>query len=151
MRVLFVVLSLVFSLLVVADESTPAKYYIMPSEHNAQELLMIFERADQLQLANQNTLNPVVLVLFGEELRLFNRKHYREQKEIVDYAARLSALGAVELRASQHEMAFMHLEPEDIPAFFIMVEDLTQEQQRLEQAGYQVLTFADDNEPVQAE
>lgn len=137
MRALILALLCVMAISVYADNSTQLRYYQVAQEHTTVELQSIFQNAEEWQQQQTNQLNPLVVVLTGDELRLFNRKYYRENKELIDWAARLSAFGALELRAIERELTFRHMEASDVPAFLVIVGTFEAELQSLESQGYQ--------------
>lgn len=129
--------SLIITMLLVFAPLAHTQYYTVVQEHSAAELQSLFQRAEQLQQQQPNELNPLVIILSGDELRLFNRKVYRDNKELIDWAARLSAFGAVDLRAVERELTFRHMEKSDVPTFLTLINGLEAELKTLTEQGYQ--------------
>lgn len=109
-------MSLVWAASNINDSGSPAGPVI---QHSSQELMQMFHQLEEKLTEEQQSTSPAVVrvQLQHEALSVFNRKHYREQKELVDQASRLSALGYVRLQANATEMNSLRLTPKDIPAF----------------------------------
>lgn len=101
-----------------AENSThlPESAMSLPSPSTEAELWQLFADIEQ-ELATQKLYSPVSVRLQEQAIKLFDRGVYRDNKKLVDTAARLSALGYLELQVNQREMHFMHLEAENLPAF----------------------------------
>lgn len=106
--------------------------------HTADELLQLLTRAEQFfaEASNDKPLQPVVIVLHGDEIGLFKRSQYQANKDLVDLAARLEAFDVVDLKVCEHWLASQKIEPQWLPAFLQTVPNGAQEVTRLQQAGY---------------
>lgn len=70
--------------------------------HTAAEFMRLLRRAESLFLSGelaQSAGARVTFVLHGPEVRALLRQNYGSYRELVDLAARLSALGVVDVRA----------------------------------------------------
>ena len=88
--------------------------------HTTAELYSVLQRADQLLMdgvALQSDPAAVTFVLHGPEVRSLLRQNYRQNKAMVDLAARLSALGVVEIMACETWMGGNSVAPEDLQPF----------------------------------
>ncbi len=88
--------------------------------HTTAELHSVLQRADQLLMdgiALQSDPATVTFILHGPEVRGLLRKNYRQNKAMVDLAARLSALGVVEIMACETWMGGNSVAPEDLQPF----------------------------------
>ena len=103
-------------------------------EHSAAELQAVLERADALPQSNK--LEPIVVVLTGAEIELFKREQYREQKSLVDLAARLNAFAIIELKVSEAYLTQQQLALKSLPAFLAPVPDGAAYIAELQQQGY---------------
>ena len=88
--------------------------------HTTAELQSVLQRADQLLLdgvALQSDPATVTFILHGPEVRSLLRQNYRQNKSMVDLAARLSALGVVEIMACDTWMGGNSVAVEDLQPF----------------------------------
>ena len=88
--------------------------------HTTAELQSVLQRADQLLLdgvALQSDPATVTFILHGPEVRSLLRENYRQNKTMVDLAARLSALGVVEIMACETWMGGNSVAVEDLQPF----------------------------------
>ena len=93
------------------------------SVHSAEELEVFFSRVEQLldkpRAANEEPL--ISLVLHGPEVEYFALKNYEMHKALVDHAAKLAALGAVEISICQTQMKVRGIRNDEVPAFLEQV------------------------------
>lgn len=108
------------------------------SAHSVAELENLFERIEQLVgRPRSNQEAPLIsLVLHGPEVEFFALKNYEQYKPIVDRAAKLAALGAVEISICQTRMRKFGIEPDGVPAFLNQVPFGPEEVERLLSEGY---------------
>ena len=96
----------------------PAYVYVHLVERNAEHLSQALLQAEQYAQANTGTLKaPVLVVLNGEEIAAFERKHYREQKQLVDLAARLAAFEIIEIRVCETTLEERFVHRSELPSF----------------------------------
>jgi intracellular sulfur oxidation DsrE/DsrF family protein len=85
------------------DLSPTSRHYVVDIElQTLPQFQGLLDRADQLLLAGQlpdDGEAAVVFVLHGPVLRSLLRQNYFDNRQTVDLAARLSALGVIELKA----------------------------------------------------
>lgn len=108
------------------------------SVHSVPELENLFERVEQLLgRPRSNEEAPLIsLVLHGPEVEFFALKNYQQYKPIVDRAAKLAALGAVEISICQTRMRKLGIEPDGVPGFLNQVPFGPGEVERLLSEGY---------------
>ena len=107
--------------------------------HTAAELYSVLLRAEQLLeqgLALQSEPAAVTFILHGAEVTSLLRQNYRENKKTVDLAARLSALGVVNIQACETWMGGNLVMPEDLQPFVATVNYGPDEVRRLVEEGY---------------
>ncbi|WP_430460460.1 DsrE family protein [Thalassolituus sp. LLYu03] len=122
---------------VVQEAVAGSRYQAVLMLHTEQELRDFLSRADALAgQSNYQRGEPVAVVLYGDEIGLFARTHYRENKALVDLAARLDAFNVVDLKVCQQWLGKSGLQAADLPSFLQPVDDGAAEIQRLQQAGY---------------
>ncbi len=85
--------------------------------------------------------DPVVVILHGSEATSFTSSGYRNNRMLVDQAARLSAYRLLDVRMCETWMQANEVAPEDIPAFIRTVRYAPEEIERLKAEGY--VPFAD--------
>lgn len=98
------------------------------------------EQSAQTPRSKQNH-PPIALVLHGPEIEMFAIKNYPQHQDIVDKAARLDALGQIEVKMCRQKMGELHITEQDIPAFIETVPFGPDEVKRLEEKGYQRYQF----------
>lgn len=91
--------------------------------HDPADIALLLKRLDELetQPAAQGEQPHIALVLHGPEVEYFALKHYAENQELVDLAAKLSAFGRIEVKACQTRMRTLGLEDQDMPSFIELV------------------------------
>ena len=85
------------------DSASNEQHYVVDIElQTLPQFRELLDRADQLLLAGQlpdDDQAAVVFVLHGPVLRSLLRQNYFDNRQTVDLAARLSALGVIDLKA----------------------------------------------------
>jgi intracellular sulfur oxidation DsrE/DsrF family protein len=105
--------------------------------HTEEELRSVLQRADAVAAAaSYQNADPVVLVLYGDEISLFARNHYRDNKALVDLAARLDAFNVVDLKVCEQWLGRSGLTIADLPSFLQPVADGNAEIQRMQLEGF---------------
>ena len=107
--------------------------------HTAAELYSVLVRAEQLMdqgLAPQTEPATVTFILHGAEVTALLRHNYQQNKETVNLAARLSALGVVEIQACETWMGGNLVMPEDLQPFVSTVSYGPGEVSKLVEEGY---------------
>jgi len=117
-----------------------ARYIADVELHTAAELATLLQRAESLVLDGELPLDGVprvAFVLHGPEVRVLLRQSYRENKDLVDLAASLSALGVVEIKACETWMGGQRVDPESLQPFVQTVPYGPAEERRLvKKEGY---------------
>ena len=88
--------------------------------HTTAELHAVLERADQLLadgVALQSEPASVTFILHGPEVSSLLRQNYLQNKATVDLAARLSALGVVDIKACETWMGGNGVNPDNLQPF----------------------------------
>lgn len=120
------------------QKDTPQKLQALVQLHTADELRSLLARAEQIanDEAEYNTDEPIALVLHGREIEIFKRSNYRDNKELVDLAARLDAFNVVDLKVCRRWMGENNLTEGDLPPFLEAVPFGGDEVRRLQGVGY---------------
>ena len=94
-------------------------YYVARIQvHTAAELAGVLQRADQLfQSGRLDSGGAVVFVLHGAEGKVFLRERYDKNKSLVDLAAKLSALGVVDIRVCERWLKGQRLDKSQLLPF----------------------------------
>ena len=114
------------------------------SLHKPEEIRALLERIEKSTSSPRSKQNhpSIALVLHGPEVDMFTIKNYRQYQDIVDKAARLDALGQIEVKMCRTKMGELHLTEQDIPAFIETVPYGPDEAARLEkEKGYKRYQF----------
>lgn len=108
------------------------------SLHSVEELERLFERVEQvLERPRSEGEQPLLsLVLHGQEVEFFALKNYGKYKDVVDRAAKLAALGAVDISICQQQMKNYGIAPDEVPSFLRQVPYGPDEVQRLVDEGF---------------
>lgn len=108
------------------------------SVHSVEELQTLFSRVEELleRPRSGDEAALISLVLHGPEVQFFALKNYSQYKSIVDRAAKLAALGAVEINICQTQMRKQGIESDEVPAFLNQVPFGPGEVERLLTDGY---------------
>jgi intracellular sulfur oxidation DsrE/DsrF family protein len=105
-----------------AFSQTGPKYLANIELHTAAELLDVLQRSEMLfddgELSQQS---PVAVVLHGAEARAFLREDYNQNKPLVNLAARLTALGAVDIQVCEVWMGSQSLDAKKLQPFVSIV------------------------------
>ena len=119
--------------------SQPTKNYVLDvSAHSVEELDVLFGRVEALlDRPRSSEEAPLVsLVLHGPEVEFFALKNYSQYKSLVDRAARLDALGAVDISICQTMMKNYGIGSNDVPGFLNQVPFGPDEVEQLIREGY---------------
>jgi intracellular sulfur oxidation DsrE/DsrF family protein len=108
------------------------------SVHSVEEMELLFSRVEQLlERPRRAGEQPLVsLVLHGPEVEFFALKNYARYKSVVDRAAKLAALGAVDISICQTQMRNYGIAPEQVPSFLRQVPFGPDEVDRLVDQGF---------------
>lgn len=120
-----------------ADGTVAPRYLADIEVHSAAELESILQRADDLNNAGElDAGEPIVFVLHGKEGKVFLRDRYDDNKDLVDLAARLSALRVVDVRVCERWMGWQRIQVEELQPFITTVPSGPAEIDRLMDEGY---------------
>ncbi|HHH45111.1 MAG TPA: hypothetical protein ENK49_13310 [Gammaproteobacteria bacterium] len=108
------------------------------SVHTEQELDILFTRVEQLldRPRSENEAPLVSIVLHGPEVAFFAVQNYAKYKGLVDRAAKLAALGAVDISICQTQMRNLGIATDQVPSFLRQVPYGPGEVERLLENGF---------------
>lgn len=135
-KLLVVLLTMVATTPMFAQNAPAEKqYFVVDVElQTAVELQQLLERAELLMLEDRVLPDgdaQITLVLHGPVLRSLLRENYRQNKDLVDQAASLSAMEMIDVKACNSWMASNSINPEDLQPFVEAVAYGPAEVQRL--------------------
>ena len=106
--------------------------------HTADELKKVLRRSGELFDADSGSpATPVVFVLHGPEASVFFRERYRHNQELVDLAAKLTALNVVDIKVCRTWMGSQGLDSSQLLPFVGTVPyGPAAERQLIEQKAY---------------
>jgi intracellular sulfur oxidation DsrE/DsrF family protein len=108
------------------------KYLANIELHTTAELFDVLKRSQMLfddgELVEES---PVAVVLHGAEARAFLRQDYSEHKPLINLAARLTALGAVDIQVCEVWMGSQSLDAKQLQPFVGIVPNGPREVTRL--------------------
>ena len=106
--------------------------------HSTEELKALLEKAEKIANGETqyNTDEPIAVVLHGAEINAFVRKNYRDNKALVDLAARLDAFNVIDVKVCRRWMGANGISEGDLPPFLEAVPWGAGERVRLQKAGY---------------
>jgi intracellular sulfur oxidation DsrE/DsrF family protein len=129
---LFIPLGLLMLLSMQAVAQTGPKYLANIELHTTAELLDVLQRSEILfddgELPQRS---PVAVVLHGAEARAFLRQDYSKHKPLINLAARLTALGAVDIQVCEMWMGSQSLDANQLQPFVSIVPNGPREIRRL--------------------
>lgn len=116
----------------------PSGFVADISVHSEAELETLLGRVEQLlERPRRSGEAPLVsLVLHGPEVEFFALKNYQQYRAVVDHAAKLAALGAVDISICQTQMRSRGIAEDEVPGFLRQVPYGPDEVQRLLHKGY---------------
>ena len=112
-----------FMLLTMYSYAQKESLYLANIElHTTVELFDVLKRSQMLfddgELSQEA---PVAVVLHGDEARAFLRQDYSENKSLINLAARLTALGAVDIQVCEMWMGSQSLDANQLQPFVSVV------------------------------
>lgn len=122
----------------VEQNNRDGRYMFNVTLHSEQEISGLLSRAKKLSKTMRKKKNNsgIALVLHGEEIKFFSKKHYKRYRKIVDDAALLDADRVLDIKICKTQMDIMDISEEDIPAFIEIVPYGPAEEERLQKKGY---------------
>jgi len=117
------------------------KYLADITIHSPQALFDILTRADMLFESGQYSAedaSPIIFLLHGDEARILFKQQYENNKEVVDLAAKLTALNVVDIKVCDIWINGNNLFIKDLQPFVGVANNAMAEAERLvSQENYQ--------------
>jgi len=126
---------------VLIEQSPNGRYVFDVTLHTLPEIEALLDRAEKLNAASKSKRSSpdsagIALVLHGDEIKLFDKKYYKENKKIVDKAARLDANKVIDIKICSTKLKELGMKKKDIPPFIETVPYGPDEIERLRSRGY---------------
>lgn len=124
--------------MVLTEGDQPQGYVARIEAHTRTEIETLMDRAEAVveKVLDGEKVEPIQFVLHGEEVRLFFRKNYKENKALVDRAARLDAFDVIDIKVCETWMRFNDEEKAQLYPFIETVPYGPAEEKRLLSEGY---------------
>ncbi|MCG8668849.1 MAG: hypothetical protein MI867_05505 [Pseudomonadales bacterium] len=127
-----------FQSLVLADDQEADRYIAQIQAHSKSEIETLMDRAEAVvtKVLAGEKVEPIQFVLHGEEVRLFFRSNYSDNKMLIDRAARLDAFNVVDIKICE---TWMHIHEEPLSELYPFIETVPlgpREEKRLVDQGY---------------
>ena len=118
------------------------KYLFSVTLHTKDEIDSMLTRAETLAktlLSTKDNHTGIALVLHGPEIKLFTRKNYGSNRQLVDKASRLDSSAVIDIKACRTTMGELKIKEKDLPNFIEIVPYGPDEEKRLLEQGYTYL------------
>ena len=121
-----------------AEESRSEQFLAQVQAHSKSEIVTLLERADAVlaKVVEGQKVTPIQFVLHGEEVRLFFRENYQQNKALVNRAAQLDAFDVIDIKVCE---TWLRINGEPLDQLFPFVETVPlgpAEERRLLNQGY---------------
>lgn len=112
------------------------RYYLEVSPKNPNDLARLLDALEESFDEELVRREPVVVVLHGEEAKLFTRSNYEQNRTLVDRAALLDAYNLLDMRMCETWMSRNNIDRSDLLPFVDTVPYAPEEIRRLQAGGY---------------
>lgn len=123
---------------VLAEDTGSVSYVARIEAHSREEIETLITRAESVieQVIAGAKVEPIQFVLHGDEVRFFFRRNYRQNKMLVDRAARLDAFNVIDIKVCETWMRFNDEGLSELYPFIETVPFGPGEEKRLISEGY---------------
>ncbi len=113
-------------------------YLFDVADHGPVQIKTLLERAESLstEAKYNNESSRIAMVIHGPDIKIFEKKYYQANKEIVDLAARLDAQNIIDFKVCKVSASSRGIKESSFPAFMEIVPFSVDEIKRLEKQGY---------------
>lgn len=113
-------------------------YLFDVSDHSLEELEALLLRAEEITQMSSDDYDDleIVMILHGPDIDWFTQQNYKQNKQLVDLAARLDAYDIIDMKVCETAMDSLGVERAEIPPFIESVPYSPDEMKRLLQEGY---------------
>ena len=126
------------SALIVTDDGSSDQYLGRVQAHTKGEIEELMNRAEAVleKVLAGESIEPIQFVLHGDEVRLFFRRNYQQNKELINRAARLDAFNVIDIKVCRTWMGFQQEPLDQLYPFVETVSFGPSEEKRLLSEGY---------------
>jgi uncharacterized protein len=102
-----------------SDGELPPGYLARVGLNQPAEIFAVLQRADRYfqETGLLQPAPPIVMVLHGSEISIFDRHNYARYNEVVDLAAKLTAMQVIDVRICETQMAAEGMDRMDLLPF----------------------------------
>ena len=113
-------------------------YLFDVTDHSLEELEALLVRAEEITQMSSDDYDDleIVMILHGPDIDWFTQQNYKQNKQLVDLAARLDAYDIIDMKVCETAMDSLGVERTEIPPFIESVPYSPDEMKRLLQEGY---------------
>ncbi|MGW8248637.1 MAG: DsrE family protein [Acidiferrobacterales bacterium] len=106
--------------------------------HKREEIDSLLTRADSLSrtMRTEGNKSAIALILHGPEIKLFTRKNYKKNRDIIEKAERLDKENVIQVKVCKTKMKELGIKDEDLPSFMEIIPYAPDEEKKLLGQGY---------------
>ena len=95
------------------------RYLFVIADHSLSELQVLLNRAEFIMGNRSPDFEDIeiALVLHGPDINLFTHNNYKDNKPLVDLAAKLDAFDIIDMKICEVSMSSLGVSRSDVPAF----------------------------------
>ena len=120
-----------------AQQLAQSGFVFSVTVNSPQQLDVVLDRAEDLRaLFNPEEHGKIAIVLHGDELQMFQRERYSQNRSLVDRARLLDEDNIIDIKACQTMMRSLQIEQDELPGFIEQVPYAPAEIERLQRDGF---------------
>lgn len=114
------------------------KFMFSVTLHKPEEIDSLLTRADSLSrtMRTKGNKSAIALILHGPEIKLFTRKNYKKNRDIIEKAQRLDEQNVIQVKVCKTKMKELGIKDEDLPSFMEIIPYAPEEEKKLLDQGY---------------
>jgi intracellular sulfur oxidation DsrE/DsrF family protein len=114
------------------------KFMFSVTLHKREEIDSLLTRADSLSktMRTKGNKSAIALILHGPEIKLFTRKNYKKNRDIIEKAERLDEENVIQVKVCKTKMKELGIKDEDLPSFMEIIPYAPDEEKKLLDQGY---------------
>lgn len=114
------------------------KFMFSVTLHKREEIDSLLTRAESLSktMRTKGNKSAIALILHGPEIKLFTRKNYKKNRDIVEKAERLDEENVIQVKVCKTKMKELGIKDEDLPSFMEIIPYAPDEEKKLLDQGY---------------
>ncbi|MDX5151354.1 MAG: DsrE family protein [Acidiferrobacterales bacterium] len=114
------------------------KFMFSVTLHKREEIDSLLTRAESLSktMRTKGNKSAIALILHGPEIKLFTRKNYKKNRDIIEKAERLDEENVIQVKVCKTKMKELGIKDEDLPSFMEIIPYAPDEEKKLLDQGY---------------